>query len=390
MPTRRAAVPLGRLKRAAPGLPSRDIVRTVAHYHELGFSFTHFDAPTPAEACFAIGERDGVALHFALKPDHDPARDATWVFITVDDAEIFYAELLAAGADQGRPLRDTDYGMRQIANIDPDGNMLLFGSPTPRDGSPGERAPATPRAPRTAPELDANALSFARALKRGDVAAVTELLATDPGLALTDFEGRSPLHLYADAPGHRPNPAPIVQALAAVGAHLDAHARASWHHETPLHWAASNDDVALIDALLDAGADIEHPGSSIGGGPPIQSAVGYGQWAALARLYERGASVTFGIAGALGELALIEQMIAAKAPVGADLSVAFSNAVRAGQREAAALLLERGAELDWLTPWSDQTALDLARTHGRHELAAWLEEIGAHSCAQLRASGGAA
>ena len=51
------------------------------------------------------------------------------------------------------------------------------------------------------------------------------------------------------------------------------------HHETPLHWAASNDDVALIDALLDAGADLERGGSSIDGGPPLSSAVGYGQWA---------------------------------------------------------------------------------------------------------------
>jgi hypothetical protein len=56
----------------------------------------------------------------------------------------------------------------------------------------------------------------------------------------------TPLHLFADAPGHRPNPAAVVAALAA--------------------------------------ADIEHPGSSINGGPPIQSALGYAQWAALRRL----------------------------------------------------------------------------------------------------------
>ena len=36
--------------------------------------------------------------------------------------------------------------------------------------------------------------------------------------------------------------------------------------ETPLHWAASCDDVAVLDALLDAGADIHAPGAVIGGG----------------------------------------------------------------------------------------------------------------------------
>jgi hypothetical protein len=62
-----------------------------------------------------------------------------------------------------------------------------------------------------------------------------------------------------------------------------------WHRETPFHWAASNDDVVLIDALIDAGADIKHDGSSIDGGSPLSSAIGYGQWAAARRLVERGA-----------------------------------------------------------------------------------------------------
>ena len=73
-----------------------------------------------------------------------------------------------------------------------------------------------------------------------------------------------------------------------------------WHSESPLHWAASNDDTVLIDALLDAGADIECPGSSIGGGPPIQSALGYGQWLAVRRLFERGATATLSVCVVLG------------------------------------------------------------------------------------------
>jgi ankyrin repeat protein len=39
--------------------------------------------------------------------------------------------------------------------------------------------------------------------------------------------------------------------------------------ETPLHWAASSDDVAALDVLHDHGADIEASGAVIGGGTPL-------------------------------------------------------------------------------------------------------------------------
>ena len=35
------------------------------------------------------------------------------------------------------------------------------------------------------------------------------------------------------------------------------------HAETPLRWAASSDDVEVLDALVEAGADVEAPGSVI-------------------------------------------------------------------------------------------------------------------------------
>jgi hypothetical protein len=72
------------------------------------------------------------------------------------------------------------------------------------------------------------------------------------------------------------------------------------HTETPLHWAASSDDVEAIDALLDAGADLEAGGAVIAGGTPIADAVAFGQWAAARRLLERGARTTLWQAAALG------------------------------------------------------------------------------------------
>lgn len=61
---------------------------------------------------------------------------------------------------------------------------------------------------------------------------------------------------------------------------------------TPLHWAESSDDVAVLDALLDAGADIEGAGAVIGDGTPLADAVAFGQWNAARRLIERGAQTT--------------------------------------------------------------------------------------------------
>jgi len=385
-------VPLGRLFSVAPGLPTTDMARTVEHYQRLGFTFSApGSAGSPAEAGFAIGERDGVALHFALKPDHDPSRTATWVYISVEDADELSAELEASGAGQGRTPRDTDYKMRELAHIDPDGNLLLFGSPLRDDpvlqpaaaggeaaAAGGEAAaaaagaePAAGRDPGAAP--DPRVFEFTTAVTSGDVARLRALLAEDPGLATSLINSRTPLHLFADAPGHRPEPAGVVSALAGAGADLNAHAVGMWHHETPLHWAASNDDVELVDALLDAGADIEHPGSSIGGGPPAESALGYAQWKALRRLYERGATMNLARAAALGLMPLVTELATATPPPdGDELGIAFWNACRAGQLETARYLEGRGADRDWRAPWSGETPLDAARAAHRRAVVAWL------------------
>ncbi|HJP79075.1 MAG TPA: ankyrin repeat domain-containing protein [Pseudonocardiaceae bacterium] len=218
-----------------------------------------------------------------------------------------------------------------------------------------------------------NDVAFALAVSRGDVERVRELLALDRSLATSLFDSRSSLHLLADAPGHRPNAAAMVAVLVDAGADVNAQAVDSWHRETALHWAASNDDVELIDALLDAGADIEHPGSSIGGGPPSQSALGYGQWLALRRLYERGAELTLGSAAALGLMPQVRAL--SDVDDAEDLAVALWNACRAGQLDAARYLVERGADARWVAPWSGETALAAARQEDRSEVVAWLAAL---------------
>jgi hypothetical protein len=116
-----------------------------------------------------------------------------------------------------------------------------------------------------------------------------------------------------DWPGHRRNPSGIVAVLAEAGADLDASmVGLDGPSETPLHWAASNDDVELVDALLDAGANIEAPGSIIGGLGPIADAAVFGGTLAGLRLVERGARANIYQAAALGLTDRVQAELAAR------------------------------------------------------------------------------
>lgn len=234
------------------------------------------------------------------------------------------------------------------------------------------------------------AVELTAILKQGDIERLSRLLAADPALAssvVADAKGggRSPLHLFADWPGHNPNAQAVVRALAAAGANLDTPAVGMWHREAPLHWAASSDDVPLIDALLDAGADIEQDGSSINGGSPLSCAVGYGQWAAARRLVERGARTVLWHEAALGLMERIAQRFQLEPRPDPDaVSGAFWNACHAGQLAVAEYLLLHGADLDWPAPWSGQTPLEIAARSGQAHIATWLSGKGAAGRAPAR------
>ena len=108
-----------------------------------------------------------------------------------------------------------------------------------------------------------------------------------------DAKGGSstPLHAVTDWPGFFPHGPAIVAVLIEAGADPNAQVEGSWHAETPLHWAASSDDVEVARSLIDGGADIEATGASIAGGTPLDDAVGYGCWQVARLLVERGARV---------------------------------------------------------------------------------------------------
>src|SRR5580704_15088714 len=155
---------------------------------------------------------------------------------------------------------------------------------------------------------DPQAVAVKQAIETGDIAGLNRLLQQNPDLVRTRFggeSGRTLLHIAADWPGHFPNGPAIVAAIVAAGADVNAHSIAL-HEETPLHWAASSDDVAVLDALLDHGANIEARGGVIGGGTPLSDAVAFGQWKAARRLIERGARASLWEAAALGLMDRVE------------------------------------------------------------------------------------
>src|SRR5205823_11690929 len=126
-----------------------------------------------------------------------------------------------------------------------------------------------------------------------------------------------------------------ISVLAEAGADVNAKFTGS-HAETPLHWAASSDDVDALDALLDAGADIEAPGSVLGGGPPLSDATGFGQWNAARRLVERGAKTRLSDTATLGLIDRLEKYFeTGPTPSTEEINRAFWGACHGGQREAA-------------------------------------------------------
>lgn len=199
----------------------------------------------------------------------------------------------------------------------------------------------------------------------------------DPGMT------RSMLHVVTDWPGHYENGAAMVALLVDAGADVNARFTGS-HSETPLHWAASSDDVDVLDALLDAGADIEAPGAVIAGGTALSDAVAFGQWQAAHRLVERGAHTPFREAAALGLMERIERSFASDvAPTPDDVTQAFWYACHGGQPLVAEYLLDQGAAINWISPWDNLTPLDAARRSHADDVASWLQDRGGKSASEL-------
>jgi len=112
------------LRRFSPIFPVRDLAAAVVHYGSLGFAARSVDPG------YGFADRDGLSLHLAADPVHDPPHAASAAYLYVRDADALYQEW--SRSDVGgrtEPVEVTAYGLREGSHLDPDGNLIRFGSP---------------------------------------------------------------------------------------------------------------------------------------------------------------------------------------------------------------------------------------------------------------------
>jgi DNA-binding MarR family transcriptional regulator/catechol 2,3-dioxygenase-like lactoylglutathione lyase family enzyme len=107
----------------SPIFPVRDLASALAHYASLGFTTFAYEEGVD----YGFADRDGVGLHLALDTAH---YGAGTTYLYVRDADALYEEWSRPGiGGVTRAVGPTDYGLREGSHVDPDGNLIRFGSP---------------------------------------------------------------------------------------------------------------------------------------------------------------------------------------------------------------------------------------------------------------------
>jgi DNA-binding MarR family transcriptional regulator/catechol 2,3-dioxygenase-like lactoylglutathione lyase family enzyme len=119
------ARPARQLRHFSPIFPVRDLAAALAHYTALGFETLAY----AGGADYGFANRDGTGLHLAAHPDHGHQHSAE-TYLYVRDADALYAEWSRPGiGGETRPVGLMEYRLREGSHIDPDGNLIRFGSP---------------------------------------------------------------------------------------------------------------------------------------------------------------------------------------------------------------------------------------------------------------------
>ena len=113
----------------APVLPARDVSEALRFYVEaLGFEVFFRDRPDRPD--YAGVRRGGVVLHLQFQFEKDfqaGTAGQAMLRIMVDDPDALFAEYKERDVPaEGAALVNTNWGTREFAIVDPDGNSLIF------------------------------------------------------------------------------------------------------------------------------------------------------------------------------------------------------------------------------------------------------------------------
>jgi catechol 2,3-dioxygenase-like lactoylglutathione lyase family enzyme len=111
---------VGTALRIAPIFPVRDLDLALEHYRRLGFAVRRYPP-----GGYGYASRDGVEIHLGVVADTNRQTSSAYLF--VDDADELAGQWRAAGVEVHGP-QDTEWGQHEGAVVDPDGNVIRFGS----------------------------------------------------------------------------------------------------------------------------------------------------------------------------------------------------------------------------------------------------------------------
>ncbi len=108
-------------QRIAPIFAVRDLHVAMDHYRRLGFRVRAY-----AGGGYGFATRGKIEIHLGVVPEDAHHTGSAYLF--VDDADRVAEVWRSAGVDLHAP-EDTEWGQHEGALVDPDGNVIRFGSP---------------------------------------------------------------------------------------------------------------------------------------------------------------------------------------------------------------------------------------------------------------------
>jgi hypothetical protein len=112
-----------------PILPVQNVAIAVVRYEQLGFAATTYHGSEEDGPVYAfLTTLNGLEMHLTRVPDLDPATNTSAAYLRVKDVDAVFEDWQAVNP-VGELIRPEDkpWGMREMAYIDSDGNLLRIG-----------------------------------------------------------------------------------------------------------------------------------------------------------------------------------------------------------------------------------------------------------------------